>query len=165
MQRPKTSSNKYGHINLSGKRNYSLDIEEELLIVGNEDEEGNLKWGMTELDGRIIIPIEYDEIEEDICYLIVKKDKKCGAIGLDGKIIIPVEYDKVEVLEIGFFIKKNEKFGLTNAIGEIIIPVEYDSIDDFYIDIGKGLSVVKKDRKNVSETKIKHKTSRRIASR
>lgn len=54
------------------------------------------KWGLKSIDGRIILPFEYSEIEEFIDGRAkVQKDSKFGLVDMNGTTLIPFEYDNI----------------------------------------------------------------------
>lgn len=95
--------------------------------------EKNSKWGIFDISGRNLVPVEYDEIG-------------CSKGSVNGSkinmLMIP-EYAAIVV-------RKESKYGLANYSGEQILPCVLDS---FYIDIeeGKALYKMEQDKqKNLS---------------
>jgi hypothetical protein len=72
---------------------YSLKHGNTVLLSVEKDE----KCGVIDLEGKIIVPFEYDIIDflenGESLLLDVKKDGKWGVIDLDEKIIVPFEHD------------------------------------------------------------------------
>lgn len=107
--------------------------------------EKDKKVGVIDKYGKIIIPIEYNNIFElsDNSYR-VEKDNKAGIINQNGKTIIPIEYDEIDDFSQNLtIVTKDGKKGIINKQGKIIIPIEYDEIDSF----SKNLTIVTKDEK------------------
>lgn len=107
--------------------------------------EKDKKVGVIDKYGKIIIPIEYNNIFElsDNSYR-VEKDNKAGIINQNGKTIISIEYDEIDDFSQNLtIVTKDGKKGIINKQGEIIIPIEYDEIDSF----SKNLTIVTKDEK------------------
>ena len=101
------------------------------------------KWGLVDLDGKIVLPLEYGCISVYIGEKIVaevEKDEKWGVIDIiNKKIILPLEYDAIHVYDYiqssnrkknvyCLLVVKNEKCGLIDLNGDIILPLEYDGI-------------------------------------
>lgn len=107
--------------------------------------EKDKKVGVIDKYGKIIIPIEYNNIFElsDNSYR-VEKDNKAGIINQNGKTIIPIEYDEIDDFSQNLtIVTKDGKKGIINKQGEIIIPIEYDEIDSF----SQNLAIITKDEK------------------
>jgi len=120
------------------------------------------KWGIAEhLDGKILLPLEYDEIilSDERCsddkgiVLQVRKGDKWGmqvlTIALsttknnhfDTKIrtVLPCEYDDIQDIygseDLFWSVKKDNKWGITDLKGTITIPFQYDEINNFYMPV------------------------------
>lgn len=125
----------------------------------------NHKFGLVDHNGKVLIPVEYEDIESDmslyedtenkVSYLAssklwAKKDGKYGYLDEYGAVAIPFIYDGAKTFS-GFMaaVKKGDKWGFINAAGEEKLPFIYDEAEVFYQ--GKWLSpilcLVKKDGK------------------
>ena len=91
------------------------------------------KWGYIDGYGKVIIPLEYEEVgnfSEGLA--AVRKDGKWGYINLKNEVVIPIEFTNKEV---GYFKNGGAKYytdrgaGLINLKGEIIAEPKYDSIE------------------------------------
>lgn len=94
----------------------------------------NHKHGIIDLQGDIILPIEYDEIFDfEDSLATVKKNEKNGVVDLDGRIIVPIIYDiSIHPFKNGLAeVREDWKRGLVNLSGEIVLPIEYHRIGDF----------------------------------
>ena len=107
----------------------------------------NKKYGIAELDGRIILPIEYDLIlttearEKNISgYVgIIWKNNKCSLVNMrNGKILEPFKYEEIIVndsrcdswiMSSTYLVKENGKYGCIDYERKAILPTEYDRID------------------------------------
>jgi len=107
---------KYQQVSLAGK----------CFIVRTGD-----KHGAFDLQGKEIIPMEYDYISWYMqSVLFVTKNRRMGVIDETGKIILPVEYD--EVTNCGrekILIKKDKLMGLIDYTGKVIYPCKYTFIN------------------------------------
>ena len=90
------------------------------------------KWGYIDGYGKVIIPLEYEEVgnfSEGLA--AVRKDGKWGYINLKNEVVIPIEFTN----EVGFFKNGGAEYytdrgaGLINLKGEIIAEPKYDSIE------------------------------------
>lgn len=92
-------------------------------------------YGITDSDGKIIIPYIYDEIYKyynektnDIKYEVIKNSKS-GLFDKNGKEIIPCEYDDICAYKYFSSAKKNDKWGILEANEKI--DCKYDSIEEY----------------------------------
>ena len=96
----------------------------------------NNKMGCIDKNGKVVIPIIYDQqlCGEGIwCHdifindrKIVSKDGKFGLIDKNNNQIIPFIYDDMEVLSMGIYkVKSNERYVLIDKNGKILINVGY----------------------------------------
>ena len=116
----------------------------------------NHKFGLVDHNGKVLIPVEYEDIESDIplyentenkvSYLAssklwAKKDGKYGYLDEYGAVVIPFIYDGAKTFS-GFMasVKKGDKWGFINAVGEEKLPFIYDEAKVFYQ--GKWLSSI-----------------------
>jgi len=97
-----------------------------------KDETG--KYGYADINGKVIIPFEYDWICNEILrekFLWVEKEDKVGMIDLNNQVIIPFEYEKpIKFNNYSDFLtlRKSGKEGVLDFQGNVIIPFEYDAI-------------------------------------
>jgi len=95
------------------------------------------KRGLMDYKGNILVPIEYDQLN-DYSYgrYKVVKDKKNGIVSKEGKILIPLEYDSVDSFAFTFKdlfkVEKGGKKGVVNSENKIIIPIEFEFVDDIH---------------------------------
>lgn len=108
------------------------------------------KWGLCDLNGGVVIPTIYDEIQVDFYhgkYVRVKKDNKWGFYDIKGNVVLPFAFDCIsynEALAKGYIEVKNDgKWGVYGTDGKERIPLQYDLIrvvtrDGGYIGVKKG---------------------------
>lgn len=93
------------------------------------------KYGLINKIGKIVVPFEYDEIQQypNDGLRVVSKDNKEGVIDLKGNIVIPIEYDNLEFSYASdlFLAKKNEKYGFIDKSNNVIIQIKYDKACTF----------------------------------
>ncbi|MBD8083178.1 WG repeat-containing protein [Chryseobacterium caseinilyticum] len=102
----------------------------------------NKKFGIIDVNRKIILPLEYDEISNWTEYgprhsKFIVKNGKIGLIDHETfKITIPPIYDKFSYLNGLIFAKKQNKAGIINEEGKILCDFIYDEIypnlNDFY---------------------------------
>ena len=119
------------------------------------------KWGYIDGYGKVIIPLEYEEVgnfSEGLA--AVRKDGKWGYINLKNEVVIPIEFTN----EVGFFKNGGAEYytdrgaGLINLKGEIIAEPKYNSIE--YI---KGnVAIVSFDGYNYLYDFVKEKKLKRL---
>jgi hypothetical protein len=131
---------KFGILNYSGKVDYLYDsickpAESKNYFFALK----NKKWGVVDLENKVIIPFEYEKIEQDFNHsirettgFVAQKNGNLGVIDSLNRIIIPFEYDAFsgwcDELPCNNYAVKNKKFGIIDNNGKIIIPFKYDSI-------------------------------------
>lgn len=112
----------------------------------------NKKYGIVDLEGRIILPIEYDLITTTEAIQgnktgvvgIVWKDGNCSFVWMsNGKILEPFKYEDIIVNNADgrtwlmwstYLVKENGKYGCIDFERKPILPSKYDAID-FKLDI------------------------------
>jgi hypothetical protein len=120
-------------------------FHEGLAVVKKRKQDYGFAWGAVDINGTIIIPVEYDylgSLNEGL--MNFQKDKKSGFIDKTNKIIIPAMYDNfsgfgdglaaVKILETG-------KYGYIDKTNALVIPADYEDANPFY---GGYTSVAKK---------------------
>lgn len=125
--------------------NNNLWIEENVLKV-----QKNGKYGLINLDGKEILPCEYDSISTLKGVknsLIVKKEGKVGLVNTDGTIIVPAEYSEISAITQDYkngYIVKNEsgKYGVIKSDGQTALECKYDEIKHI---TENGMYIVKLD--------------------
>jgi hypothetical protein len=101
----------------------------------------NNKWGFVNKNGKIVIPLIYDEVKVDIAEeIIVSLDNKWGLINETGAILIAIKYDAIDNFNGGLaLVKLNGKCGFINKSDKIVVPIKYDEVGYFH----EGLCQVK----------------------
>jgi formylglycine-generating enzyme required for sulfatase activity len=74
-------------------------------------------------NGDIIIPFEYDGIQENEGVIFVNKKGKNGAFDRQGKLIVPVEFNTVEFYRNCLLGVAPQKFALYKHDGTVLIPI------------------------------------------
>ena len=108
-----------------------------------EDYWEDMKFGVCEVDGKVIIPAEYSRpLNFSDGYALTSKgaypDEKAGVIDMDGNIIIPFKYehltlyDDVIIFNEGRYVTAGgfpyTKYGLLDLQGNVILQPDYDYI-------------------------------------
>ena len=120
------------------------------------------KWGYIDGYGKVIIPLEYEEVRNFSEGLAaVRKDGKWGYINPKNEIVIPIEFTNKEV---GFFKNGGAEYytdrgaGLINLKGEIIAEPKYDSIEY----VNGNIAIVSFDGYNYLYDFVKEKKLKRL---
>lgn len=135
----------YTHMNLNSP--YTLNWWEafskvsvdDTLWVTQTDKKGNRKWGLVNLQGKVLLPFEYDYAVTDQWtrakngYALVKQNGKCGIVNTKGKVLLPCKYWIIN--EDGdYFVAADDSsgsalYGLFDLkTGKMLIPCSYYSI-------------------------------------
>jgi hypothetical protein len=111
-------------------------FSEGLAVVKKRKPDYGFAWGAVDVNGNIIIPVEYDYVGACNEGLInFQKDKKSGFIDKTNKIIIPAMYGNfsgfsdgvaaVQILETG-------KYGYIDKTNKLVIDAVYEDANPFY---------------------------------
>lgn len=120
-------------------------------------------YGLVDLSGKEIIPINYEEIVPVLKIensFKIKKDGKYGIVDADGKTVVQPKYNEIDVLgkdnKSGFIVKdETGKYGIIDYSNNVILQNQYDSIqkvfgNDLYVVTVKGKQkIVNKDNTDV----------------
>lgn len=106
----------------------------------------NQKWGLVDERYQLIIPMEYDFLDEfsDKNEFIAQKNEKWGVIDLSNTTIIPFIYEDFVSKDTIISAKKDQKWGVIDKNHHIIIPFEYDKL---YIDRDQHIYAEKNGQK------------------
>ena len=86
------------------------------------------KSGLVSNDNRVIIPFEYDQLDEVVNFsFILKKNKKIGLADVNGKIVIPVIYDQIVYVDEDENTKKCRWRVSNEKVTEYLFTVSYDN--------------------------------------
>ena len=135
-------------------KNNNLWYEQDILRVKK-----NGKYGVINLEGKEILPCEYNEItalEGIKSTLKIVKDGKCGIADNTGKVLLEAQYAEVTNLgqdnKAGFIVKSEDgKYGIVDYSNTQVLEAKYDEIykihaNDFYVVKQDGKQVlIKKD--------------------
>ena len=90
--------------------------------------------GVADKQGKIILPLEYeniDNIDEASRVWRVQKAEKWGLIALqENKVLLPLEYEQITAFHNGYSVfQKGEKCGVVDSLGKIVVPLQYEGIE------------------------------------
>lgn len=102
----------------------------------------NAKYGLTDFNGKELLPVEYDEITvlNGIANsIIIRKDGKVGLVNDSGTIIIQPEYAEIKNLgntyKNGYITKSQDgKYGVIGATKKQILENKYDEISQICLE-------------------------------
>ncbi|WP_291144792.1 WG repeat-containing protein [Flavobacterium sp. UBA7680] len=135
----RTFNNKMGLIDTLGnviiKPNYEYiknhkDLKNifEAGIISNK----KYKRGFIDLQGKVIIPFEYDDVFYFGNNLIrVSKNEKTGVVDMENKIILPLKYDYIQKQNGILFVQTNNKIDLFDSKGKQLTNFQAADIDYF----------------------------------
>ncbi len=86
------------------------------------------KKGVINLDGKIIIPVDYDAIDYHKQSFVVQKNEKYGLFDVAGKMQFDTIYSRIYLKNDYWYIGKNVKNGLFDTLYQQKIPVQYEKI-------------------------------------
>lgn len=131
--------------------NFRIDLEgcagHDTETINNIIIKKDKKYGIVDLTGKTILPIEYDFIEPTEAVEgnivgnigIIWKDGKCSFVWMsNGKILEPFKYENIIVNEANsstwlmwstYLVKENGKYGCVDYERTPILPSIYDAID------------------------------------
>ena len=112
----------------------------------------NGKYGLIDLNGKELLPAEYDEItvlEGIENSMLIKKDGKIGLVNDNGSILIDSNYKEIKTLgdtyKEGYItVDEQGKYGLVSATKKQILDNKYDEILPIYL---KDYYIVKENGK------------------
>lgn len=116
-------------------KNNSLWYEQNVLKVGKDT-----KYGLINLSGKNIVPIDYEEITAVSGIknsFKVKKNGKYGIVDADGKVVIEPQYTDIDILgednKSGFIVKDEMgKYGLRDYSNNQVLEIKYDIVEKVY---------------------------------
>ena len=117
-------------------KNENVWYEDNILRVQKDG-----KYGLIDLNGKELLPTEYDEIiglngiENSI---LIKKDDKYGLVNDTGSVIIEPNYKEIknlgETYREGYItIDENDKYGVISATKMKLLDNKYDNIEQVYL--------------------------------
>ncbi len=101
------------------------------------------KFGVFDLDGKEILPIKYNDVENlgDKKFIVTEGTKKC-IIDVDKNIQKEYECDRIRALSGGYYyVEKSKRVGLLDSDYNVVIPTEYGCtiwLDENYAFLGDG---------------------------
>ena len=110
--------------------------------------EKNELYGLVSLDGKTLLPAEYNIISETdgSSLLMLWKNGNAGFADRKGKIVIPVKYELGNIIGNGppIFsdgmteVQLGEKYGVVDTTGRIVVPIKYD----WFVYVDKNANVI-----------------------
>ncbi|MBK8519341.1 MAG: WG repeat-containing protein [Chitinophagaceae bacterium] len=93
-------------------------------------------WGAVDVNGSVIIPVEYDYLGTSSEGLInFQKENKMGFLDKNNKIIIPAMYYDFSAFSDGLAavkVSETGKYGYIDKTNTLVIPAEYEDANPFY---------------------------------
>jgi hypothetical protein len=132
-------------------------FSEGLATVKKRKQDFGFLWGAVDVNGNIIIPVEYDYLgvlKEGL--INFQKENKMGFLDRNNKIVIPAMYYNFSAFSDGLAaVKVTElgKYGYIDKNNTLVIPAEYEDANPFY----GGFAAVAK-RKGYTTNKVGQKS-------
>lgn len=95
------------------------------------------KMGLLDVNGKLILPVQYDAIVYDqfqskVIFRTVQNGKE-GIADASGKIILPNEYDRINPALPNYLkVKKNNKYAILRTTGAAVTEFNYDFISSSF---------------------------------
>lgn len=120
-------------------------IEKDGLLRLSKSVGNFFKYGYIQTNGKIILPVIYDDAFYQKGVIVVSLNGKCGIMNRYGETILPLTYDSIYGGSEGEFfrVKLKDKYGFIDKTGKIKIPLIYDFAESFKY----GFARVKLDSK------------------
>ncbi len=136
----------YSNKNLQGIA--ASDVSTKNTLWVNKGTEAKPKWGLVNLQGKIILPFEYEEIatgggsdytnmyptwtQKKNAYALVKKGGKWGMVDPSGKLLLTCKYSEIGDLEMDNYVSIQDassgKYGVYSFKSKkITVPCKFDS--------------------------------------
>ena len=87
--------------------------------------------GLTDINGKVIISVEYENITTYNGGYKLKANGRIGLADASGKVFIPVEYEDIATYNGTYKLKAKGCVGLADASGNVIIPVAYEDVTTY----------------------------------
>ena len=108
-----------------------------LAVVTSADPNGYDPYGVVALDGRVVVPAEYQWINyerEPGIFLLLGDNGRVGCANRQGRIVVPLQYENEYLMmgDIYFFnglmpcLDSNYKYGIIDTEGRVVVPFVYD---------------------------------------
>jgi len=129
--------------------NEVIQISNGLILVSSKstktDETGQNYYpmGCVDMEGNVVIPIQYEGIAlGDKVFCVSKRTNqgvRYGLLDMEGNEIVPMEYEEIfgpDIISHKYVkIKKDGKYGLIDKKGNVLIPIQYDEVNRFYVNM------------------------------
>lgn len=134
----------WGYIDEEGNERIKAEFEWAEPFQGAQALVGrNGRVGTINRSGRVVIPIEYDEVSDPVeGTSTVERNGRVGAVDRNGVLVVPMTFEDVGEFSQGLaYAARDGRYGYINPRGEAVIPFTYSSAGTFR----NGLAVVERD--------------------
>ena len=125
----------YGLLNKAGE----IVIEPKYDLLEMLENPGYVKagkdgaYGVIDVTGKVIVPVEFDYIgrmSEDL--IVVRKGRMYGCYDKNGTLVVPMEYEEIREFVGGMArIRIYGKFGFINTTGDVVVAPFSDEVENF----------------------------------
>lgn len=131
-----TKNGKFGYFDIYSKKEAFPPVYDVLGMPSNQILKvgKNNKVGLMSIEGREIIPMQYEDVEPDLMGSTTKAklNGKWGVVDTSGKVVYPFKYDYILYYILNdpgtARVQLNGKWGEVDKEGKEIIPLIYDQI-------------------------------------
>ncbi|MFP5438649.1 MAG: WG repeat-containing protein [Bacteroidia bacterium] len=121
----RTKQQKYTLLNAKGQQLFPatfsyIYISPYDVILASKMEENKRQLGAIDTSGKVLLPLEYDNVFACEDGLIISKNNKCGIADNNGKILLQLKYDDIQYIGDGSFSVRN---GELEALYRREIPI------------------------------------------
>jgi len=129
----------YGAAIILDRRELSplFKFEEERALTFEKKDDGSIKFGCIDINGKVVVPIEFDEIgifKNNVA--TARKGELWGVIDREGETVIPTKYTSISPTVNNDFIVENvDQFGLLAQDGSTMLKVKYPKLIALFDDL------------------------------
>lgn len=108
-------------------------FKEGLASVSKQNSAGYYKCGYINTDGKIVVPLKYDEAQDFSNGLAcVSLNGKSGFINRNGKVVVPLIWDAADSFSEGLAVVEiNDKSGCIDITGKIVLAPKFANLHQF----------------------------------
>lgn len=136
----------------------NMGLQEGLMFENRIAVRQNNSWGFIDGTGKLVIPLEYEEVGRFSEGLVgFTENNKGGYLDKEGKIVVSSIYENIDLFSEGLAaVQKDNMWGYIGKKGEVIIPIMYSSANRFekgvaYVSKGENSFYIDKTGKQVAE--------------
>ena len=108
----------------------STEIDSIYIVSAKNKNSNQFQFSLISTAGTILLPLQYDKIEESNPALRIELYKRVGFYSMgERKIIVPCKYDNALFFHDGLAaVSLENKWGFVDLAGKLVIPLQYDRV-------------------------------------